>query len=578
MNIFFLNKIGTSETDSEEDVLQKNFMLYLGTAMSVGGILWGSICLSLGLYLQCSIPYGYAVITIINFYNFYHNKNFNTTRFVQVLISLLLPFAFQFVMGGFISSGGVMLWSIISLITALTFIKFRNAFYWLILYFIFTLLIGYLDKYCPVPYEPTRTITTMFFVINITVISSIVFGLSYFFINSRKSAIKNAEEAKKVAEVASGYKSEFLANMSHEIRTPLNGIIGFLDILKNTNLDTSQASYLSTVENSANSLLAIVNDILDFSKIETGNLSVHLDTIDLKKLCPQIIDIATISAQSKKIDLSTSIEEDIPTLVMADELRLRQVLVNLIGNAIKFTDNGAIELSIDIISKQNDIAIFRFGVRDTGVGIETNNQEKIFNAFTQEDASITKKYGGTGLGLTISNSLLLLMNSKLQLQSKVGEGSFFYFDIELKILPEDTLQKEVIAEVKTKKVFEKNNFKILIAEDNKVNMVLCKLFLKEIAPNATLIEASNGVIALEQFKNEQPQIIFMDMQMPEMNGIDAAKTIRDTEQHKRTPIIALTAGATLGEKEKCIAAGMDDYITKPFTKDTLYNSLVQWVN
>jgi signal transduction histidine kinase/ActR/RegA family two-component response regulator len=569
MIIDFLKKVGVADTDTEEDILQKNFMLYLGCAMSVGGIVWGTICISLGLILQCTIPYGYAVLTFFNFCRFNKTKNFNSTRFIQVLLSLFLPFAFQFVMGGFVASGGAMLWAIISLITALTFISFRNAFYWLSLYILFTITMGIIDKYSVLAYEPSSTISSTFFVINFIFISSIVFGLSYYFIGSRISALQNAEEAKKNAVIASKSKSEFLANMSHEIRTPLNGVIGFIDVLKNTKLDDTQKQYLNTVGQSAHSLLNIVNDILDFSKVESGKFELSFDKTNLRDMGEQLINLTSITAKEKGLKLLLKISEKVPDFIVADEQRLRQVFINLMGNAIKFTKEGEIELAIDVISKSKEESFIRFAVRDTGIGINKQYQEKIFEAFSQEDNTTTKKYGGTGLGLTISNKMLELMGSKLNLTSEVGKGSLFYFDASFKIADETIDNNIGSIALKAQLQQEEKIKKILVAEDNKVNMMLSKLFLAEIFPNAEIIEVANGIEAIAKTNLHKPDIIFMDVQMPEMNGLEATAEIRKYEVASRTLIIALTAGVTNGEMEKCLNAGMDDYVSKPFTKESL---------
>jgi signal transduction histidine kinase/ActR/RegA family two-component response regulator len=574
MIIDFLKKVGVAKTDNEENILQKNFMLYLGCAMSVGGIVWGTICIWLGLVLQCIIPYAYTILTFLNFCRFNKTKNFNRTRFIQVLLSLFLPFAFQFVMGGFVASGGAMLWAIISLIAALTFISFRNAFYWLSLYIIFTIVMGIIDSYSVLAYEPSATISSIFFVINFTFISSIVFGLSYYFIGSRITALQNVEVAKQLAVVASKSKSEFLANMSHEIRTPLNGVIGFIDVLKNTKLDDTQKQYLTTVGQSANSLLSIVNDILDFSKVESGKLELSFDETNLRKMGEQLINLTHITAEEKGLKLLLKVSENLPTFILADELRLRQVFINLLGNAIKFTKTGEIELAIDVISKSKEECFIRFAVRDTGIGINKQYQEKIFEAFSQEDNTTTKKYGGTGLGLSISNKMLELMGSKLNLISEVGKGSLFYFDASFKITVESVATdsnkvsnaKNILTENGLK---DENIKKILVAEDNKVNMMLTKLFLKEIFPNAEIIEVQNGKEAIVKNNMHKPDIIFMDVQMPEMNGLEATAEIRKHEIINRTLIIALTAGVTNGEMEKCLDAGMDNYVSKPFTKDSL---------
>jgi signal transduction histidine kinase/DNA-binding response OmpR family regulator len=708
----FLNRIGIAKTDPEEQALQKNFMVYLGSAMSLGGLVWGSICAVLGLYLQGLIPYGYTVLTIINFYYFHTTKNFIVSRFFQVLISLLLPFAFQFVMGGFVASGGVMLWSIISLISALTFVSVRTAMKWWAMYILITIGMGVFDPHSVKAYEASAGLSVTFFVINITIISSIVFGLSYYFVDSNRKLGQRMEVARQQAEAASRVKSEFLANMSHEIRTPLNGVIGFSELMTKTPLNETQQQYMSMVSQSGNLLLDIINDILDFSKIEAGKLDLTIEKTDLYETCMQVADMVKFQAHKKGLELLLNIAGDSPRCIWADEVRLRQILVNLLSNAVKFTPTGEIELRVETVATPRPgINRLRFSVRDTGIGINPRSQEKIFKAFSQEDASTTKKFGGTGLGLTISNKLLALAKSELRLESEPGKGSTFFFEIDCrstheafirpasleqigKVLIVDdnesnrriltdmlALQQvpshavcngaealeaikqhphyglvimdyhmpgmdglETVAQIRNhlqhptkppvvllysssadsdiSKACEELHIrhrlvkpatmrqlfnviggitvndmpkkatpdststrpalavgadvKILVAEDNSVNMLLCKTFINKILPSATIYESQNGLEAVTACRTLQPDIIFMDIQMPEMNGYDATKAIRESETGRRTPIIALTAGTVKGEKEKCMQAGMDDFMTKPFVKSEMERVLSKW--
>ncbi|SDM85454.1 PAS domain S-box-containing protein [Pedobacter steynii] len=517
-------------------------------------------------------------------------------------------------------------------------------------------------------------------------------------------------KAKEQAEQASLAKSEFLANMSHEIRTPLNGVIGFTDLVLKTVLSPTQEQYLTIVNESANALLGIINDILDFSKIESGKLELDIEKCDLYELSSQAVDINTYQAQSKSLEMLLNVSEDLPRFIWTDEVRLKQVLINLLSNAVKFTENGEIELKIVALeAPSEDHTLFRFQVRDTGIGIKLAKQHQIFEAFSQEDGSTTKKYGGTGLGLTISNQLLGLMGSKLELISSPGNGSTFFFDIKLKaeegdplewtdlsmikrvlvvddnennrIIIEQMLLLRGISSVAVKDGFEaiellnkgaqfdvilmdyhmpemdgletirqirkrfnsksdtqpivllfsssdddtvvracdeldincrlvkpvkmrdmyyalshlyqvkktkgngpaaqtegsKKLIHVLIAEDNLINMLLAKTIVRRIAPNAEIHEASNGLECLEYCKSKVPDIILMDVQMPEMNGYEAATYIREQLLLKELPIIALTAGNVKGEKEKCILAGMNDFLSKPVLEDEIAQAFRNWL-
>jgi PAS domain S-box-containing protein len=390
-------------------------------------------------------------------------------------------------------------------------------------------------------------------------------------------------KAKEFAEAANKAKSEFLANMSHEIRTPLNGIIGFTDLLMKTHLGSTQEKYINTVKQSAYSLLDIVNDILDFSKIEAGKLDLYIEKYNIQDVLAQIIDLILYESNQKNLDLTLDVSAEVPDYFWIDIVRLRQILINLLSNAVKFTEKGTIVLQVSVKEKKDDDhATIRFEVTDTGIGILEKNKHKIFQAFSQEDSSTTRKYGGTGLGLTISNQLLGIMNSSLLLESIIGLGSTFYFDLDLKTSnnkAENTSDPEIDLEKEIPITTVKNNKKIsvMIVEDNKINMLLLKTIINNLFLNPTIFEVVNGKEAIEKFETLLPDIIFMDIQMPEMNGYEATKIIRSWSSGKKLPIIAITAGTEKEEKEKCLAAGMNDYISKPIVKGVIEEIFSKWV-
>ena len=409
-------------------------------------------------------------------------------------------------------------------------------------------------------------------------------GGIYFDITNKKET-EDAIKAKQLAEAANKSKSDFLANMSHEIRTPLNGIIGFTHLLMKTDLEEIQEKYMTTINQSAHSLLEIINDILDFSKIEAGKLELFIDLYDIKKVLGQVFDLIVYESNQKNLQLELNVDPDVPKYIWTDIVRIKQILINLLSNAVKFTNEGSIKLNVSLLEKnKNNNCSIRFSVIDTGIGILEKNQKKIFKAFSQEDSSTTRKFGGTGLGLTISNQLLALMESRLQLESKIDEGSNFYFDLNLKTSNEsshekyDTKLKNIDLETLSSNI--KLNNKIitfLIVEDNKVNMLLLKTIIKNLYNNAYIYECENGYEAVKQFEDINPDLVFMDIQMPIMNGYETTKAIRNTMIGKEIPIIAVTAGAEKEERNKCIAAGMDDYISKPIIKGTVEDALVKWL-
>lgn len=382
-------------------------------------------------------------------------------------------------------------------------------------------------------------------------------------INSIIKQKKELKKSKKLAEQANVAKSEFLANMSHEIRTPLNGVIGFTDLVLKTKLSETQQQYLNIVNQSANGLLNIINDILDFSKIESGKLDLDISKCDLYDIGAHATDIVNYQIQKKNLEILLNISPDIPRYIWADSIRLKQIIINLLGNATKFTEKGEVELKIEVLNTDENLKTLRFSVTDTGVGIAYENQQKIFDAFSQEDASTTKKYGGTGLGLTISNKLLLMMNSKLQLNSTPNKGSTFYFDVTFKT---EHGKESFPLNIDTIK-------NVLIVDDNKNNRSILSKILS--IKNIQSDEAENGFEALQILGNhKQYDVIIMDNHMPYMNGIETIQKIRESFYSISSiggPSIVLYSSSkdpniTRNSKE----LGVFKRLTKPVKSDDIY--------
>lgn len=380
-------------------------------------------------------------------------------------------------------------------------------------------------------------------------------------ITDRKKTNLQLREAKEAAEAAARTKSEFLANMSHEIRTPMNAIVGMTSLLRETTMTGEQREYVETIRQGSESLLRIINDILDFSKIESGKLELEKQPFNIRTCIEGAIDLLANEAAKKDVGITCLIDKETPTYITGDATRLRQVLVNLISNSVKFTPEGDILVSVKTKKASPALYEIHFSVADTGIGIPKDRMDRLFQSFSQVDASTTRHFGGTGLGLAISRDLTQLMGGRIWAESEEGKGSTFHFTIVTEGASAAAPQPD---EARFEAgLGEKLPLAILLAEDNPVNQRVGLHLLGQMGYRADVV--SDGVEAIESLRNRPYDVIFMDVQMPEMDGLEATRRIRKEWPENGPRIIAMTANAMPDDREKCLAAGMDDYIAKPVT-------------
>lgn len=623
LRLGWLARVGESPDESSNDRLGRQILVYGGVLMSGGGVLWGALSLGFGLPRPAVVPLGYVVLTALNLWLLARTRNFPRARVVQVLLSLLLPFFFQWSLGGFVASGAMMLWAMLSLVGSLTFSSARESLVWVALYCVLTVVSGLVDArvVAVAPFEPQPPVVRLFFVLNITLISVSVFGLAISLNQRQRSAIVALEageatnreltgqlraavlareedierlQAAKAqlgeltatlekqvqartaeleaallrAEAGTRTKGEFLAVMSHEIRTPLNGILGTTELLGLSRLDDEQREHVQLVRRSGQLLLTIINDVLDFSKIEAGKLVLHPRDFDLRAELGGVVGLHRPLAQARGVALELELPAELPTLVRADPDRLLQVVGNLLSNAVKFTHRGRIGVRVSSESvPEGARERISVEVADTGIGMDADALGRLFTPFTQADSSTTRRYGGTGLGLAICARLVERMGGSISAESQPGVGTTFRFDFLVEQATTTTAPEKELSGS------EGSGLRVLLVEDNAINQAIGARLLR--LQGCHVEVASDGQEAVERARTGEFDLVLMDVQMPVLDGMGATRAIRALPLGHQPRIVALTANAFESDRQACFVAGMDAFLSKPLRLDLLAWELLE---
>ena len=588
--------------DNAETRRKKAALTLVPLIIGPAAFIWGSIYFYLGHPLSGSIPMSYSVISVLTLVYYFKNKKTELLEKSQLLLVLLLPFFLMWSLGGFFHGSTVMIWALFTPIAASIFMDKKNALIWFLAYFVLLLISGAIQNFLSANITPIpEAARVTFFILNLGAGTAGLYLLVSYTSNQEKLAItrlnrKQQElerkseglrvtnvqlaEARVSADAANIAKSDFLANMSHEIRTPMNAIIGMTHLALQTELNDKQKSYIGKAHHSAENLLGILNDILDFSKIEANKLELEAVDFQLEAVIDNMITLTKLMAEEKGIQLSVCIDPDVPKYLNGDPLRLSQVLINLCDNAVKFSNQGdTISFKVTLQEETELDARLQFNVQDTGIGITPEQQERLFQPFSQADNSTTREYGGTGLGLVISQKVVQMMDGEIWVESEQDVGSTFTFTVHLK-KQQGSLSQTGSSDAQSKNTYNEatarlHGAKILLVDDNDINQEYIRELFE--MTGITVETAFNGQEALDLLANQDFDGVLMDCQMPIMDGYEATRQIRKQEKFKDMPVIAMTANATKGDREKVLAVGMNDYIPKPFKIDAMFATLAKWI-